>query len=307
MLKARAFRFLVPLLILILGYLFGAYSHSQALWPINVLIKMNNESIAKELGENFDQRGAFSNLKTKNEVDCPEQSDSVAVILVLGQSNSGNHAEVKHSTQYPNSVLNYFSRKCFSAQSPLLGASGLEGEYLTLVGDKLINDGRFRSVVIVNESIGGTTVANWARKGPLSKNLFQTLGSLDLKYKVTHVIWHQGESDFMARTSYAEYRNSFLSLKDSLSQNGVDAPILLVVSTICGFDPEWKVNNTVAEAQRSLINNRDVFLAFDADSDLSAIHRRPQTPAQEPNCHLSKIGQETLSDAISRKILILSK
>ena len=189
--------------------MFGALSHSHQLWPINVVISYRNTEVAQSLAKNFDGLGAFSNVTNKREVQCPSQDASTAVILVLGQSNSANYAEKKFSSNFPTQVLNYYLGKCYSAQSPLLGASGLEGEYLTLLGDALIKKGDLKNVILVNKSIGGSTIADWISQGDLSLDLVSTLNKLNSTYSVTNVIWHHGESDFTINTSFSEYRKSF--------------------------------------------------------------------------------------------------
>ena len=102
------------------------------------------------------------------------------------------------------------------------------------MGDLLIKSGNFQEVIIVNASIGGSKVNDWADNGRLTKKLVRTLDSLKLKYIVTHIIWHQGESDFISKTSFNQYRESFLSLEKSLQHNGVSAPTYVITSTICG-------------------------------------------------------------------------
>lgn len=286
-----------------IGYTAGVISFSQQLWPMNVITAHRNAAVAKALSSNFDELGAFSNLAKKVEVPCPIQNDSTSVLLVLGQSNSANHGEKKSVSKYPTKVLNYYMGKCYSAESPLLGASGMEGEYLTLVGDELIKKGNLSNIILVNKSIGGSTISDWASGGELNSDLVATLNQLNLNYHVTHVVWHQGESDFASKTTFRKYYDSFQEIKLTLSQNNVNAPIFLVISTICGYDSTWIAQNPVAIAQKSLINKQDTFLGMDADSSLVAADRRAQSPSQEPNCHLSEIGQDKVARLISNKIL----
>jgi hypothetical protein len=285
------------------GYLFGAFSYSQQLWPINVVISFRNTEVAQSLAKNFDDLGAFSNITNRREVPCPSQDVSTAVILVLGQSNSANHAEKKFSSNFPTQVLNYYMGKCYSAQSPLLGASGLEGEYLTLLGDALIKKGDLENVILVNKSIGGSVIVDWVSQGDLSLDLVSTLNELNSKYIVTNVIWHHGESDFISSTSFREYRESFQELKAILKQARVTAPISIIVSTICGYNSNWLAENPVASAQKSLINDRDTFLGIDADSTLLVTDRRSQSTSQEPNCHLNERGQRKVARLLSDKIM----
>ena len=296
-------KMLVSFTLILIGYILGAYSFSHQTWPINVIIANRNDTIAQNLSRNFNEFGAFSNLAKKREVLCPAQDTSTAVVLVLGQSNSANHAEKKFSTQYPTKVLNYYLGKCYSAESPLLGASGVEGEYLTLLGDLLIKEGNLSNVVLINKSIGGTTVSDWSGQGRFSSDLVTKLNALNFKYRVTHTIWHQGESDFTSNTSFKEYRESFQELQLTLNRTSVTAPIFIVISTICGFNSTWTAQNPVATAQKSLIDNRDIFLGIDADATLLTSDRRAQSPSQEPNCHLSEKGQVKVAKSISNKIL----
>ena len=84
--------------LLLAGYLLGAYSFAHAIWSTNVLITKHNTNVAKALSKNFDELGAYLNLKGKIQVNCPVRSASSAVILVLGQSNSANHSEKRYTT-----------------------------------------------------------------------------------------------------------------------------------------------------------------------------------------------------------------
>lgn len=285
------------------GYVSGVYSFSQQLWPVNVITARHNAFVAESLSSNFNELGAFSNLATKKEVRCPTQDDSTMVILVIGQSNSANHAEKKYKSKYTDSVLNYYLGKCYTAESPLLGASGLEGEYITLIGDELFKKRSPSNVILVNKSIGGSTIREWSDTGQLNSDLVFTLNALNQKYRITSVIWHQGESDFASGTTFRQYLKSFNDIKSVLNNSNVTAPIFIVVSTICGYNANWTAQNPVAIAQKSLINDKDIILGFDGDSTLLASDRRAQSPSQEPNCHLSEQGQIKLASAISNKIL----
>jgi hypothetical protein len=44
-------------------------------------------------------------------------------------------------------------------------------------------------------------------------------------FKVTHVLWHQGETDAAIGMSEEEYRNHFLSFIASLRIAGITAPV----------------------------------------------------------------------------------
>jgi hypothetical protein len=196
--------------------------------------------------------------------------------LVLCQSNSANHSERKFVTQFPRRVTNFYQGKCCKAQSPLLGASGLEGENLTQTGDLLIKSGVFQNVIIINTSLGGSRVGDWVDSGRLANRLKLTLDDLKPRYKITNIIWHQRESNFISSTSFDSYRASFKSLENSLQQNSVSVPILMVTSTFCGYNSKWTAQNPVSMGQKSLIDDRQVFLDLYADTSLGPKDRRPK-------------------------------
>ena len=228
----------------------------------------------------------------KTETPCLPATARTAVILAIGQSNIANHAAVRVATRHPKTVLSYFDGKCHVAGSPMLGASGDGGEFLTLLADRLIDDDVYRSVIIVPSGIGGTPIALWRRNGQLNDMLLRTLKGLPPGYKVTQVLWQQGESDFLLATPPADYVASFRSLVDVLAENGVDAPLYISISTKCG---PWTANNPIAVAQRSLIDGRRVFLGIDSDGLLGAKDRYD-------DCHLSESGQRKTAAAYAEAI-----
>lgn len=160
----------------------------------------------------------------KIEAPCPPPTTPTAIILAIGQSNIANHASVRVATRHPKAVLNYFDGKCHVAASPLLGASGDGGEFLTLLADRLVDDGVYRNVIIVPAGIGGMAIALWRRNGKLNDMLVRTLKGLPPGYKVTQVLWQQGESDFLLATPQADYVASFRSLVDVLAETASMRP-----------------------------------------------------------------------------------
>ena len=107
------------------------------------------------------------------------------------------------------------------------------------------------------------------------------------KYKVTHVIWHQGESDFALHTPSELYKSRLSSLINSLRNPGSSLPrFYYAVASKCGENPEWTPINPISIAQKSVENkhfnifigaNTDELLLYD-DRDLG-------------RCHFSESGQ----------------
>ena len=131
----------------------------------------------------YDEIGRLVAYPGKTKVDCPAQGEGMGVLLALGQSNAANHASERVLTRHPGAVLNYFEGACFAAASPLLGASAEKGEFITLLADKLVSEGVYKSVVIVSAGIGSSPIARWQRDGDLNDRLKATLKELSTRYR----------------------------------------------------------------------------------------------------------------------------
>ena len=145
----------------------------------------------------------------KTEVDCPKQTDKTLVLLIAGQSNTGNHAGQRYESNYGTRIVNFWNGKCYKAESPLLGTTGFFGESWTLLANKLIKEGMAEQVVLVPAGIGGTPISRWQSGGDLNKMLIEVVNFAQAKYKVSQVLWHQGESDYGITTNAKTYTDNF--------------------------------------------------------------------------------------------------
>jgi hypothetical protein len=298
----RAFKAVhLSLALIVISYLFGAFSYSRNLWPIELLrqIKESGEAFASPQvsAAQFDSFKRLTFYPGKTQVECPVQGKDTGVLLVLGQSNAANQANKRFTTHYPNRVVNYFDGKCYVASSPLLGATGAGGEYLTALADHLISKGTYTEIVIIAAAVGGSSISRWQRDGDLNELLIALIKDVRSKYKITDVIWHQGETDaanpFYTTTKI--YVSSFSSLVDTLTELKVKAPIFVLISTRCGAGPEWKEMNPVSIGQRMLVDNRRIFFGVDTD-ELVELKDRYDT------CHFSESGQTKTAKALADSI-----
>ncbi|HSW71467.1 MAG TPA: sialate O-acetylesterase [Gammaproteobacteria bacterium] len=221
----------------------------------------------------------------KIETACPTPTDKVGTILVIGQSNASNSGEKKFVTKYPTKVFNYFNGKCYVASSPLLGTDGNLGEFMTPLADHLIEDGVYDSVLIIASSIGGSPVRYWQKGGYLNDMLLTVLEDASRMYKITEIIWHQGEADFYYKTTKEQYLEGLHSVIDSIRGAGTnEPPFYFSISTYCGYS-DWTPENPIAEAQRNFEDStKKIFLGADTDSLVSDAERFD-------HCHFKESGQ----------------
>ena len=309
--KRRLIVTCASLVVLSSAYLFGAYSYPRDLFPINI-IKAIKRFISPPVVttppvvNKFDSFGRLIFSSEKIEVTCPTQNEVTAVILAIGQSNSANSSPSKIPLKFGENVFNYYDGKCYKASSPLLGATGVGGEFITPLADKLIENNTYKNVVIVASGIGGTPISRWQKDGDLNVMLLETIKSLQrwisssskLKtaYKPTQIVWHQGESDFINKTSANAYVSSFQSLKKSLNANNVSAPFFISISTQCNFQ-DWTMSNPTSNGQKALLQIKNIFLGANTDILLGDSDRAPD------KCHFSESGLNKTAQSYAEAII----
>lgn len=257
----------------------------------------SHEPSSISVAPTFDSLGRLTFYGGKKLSTCPVQSQEIGVLLVMGQSNSANYGQKNFVTQYPEQVLNYFDGDCYVASSPLLGAGNMYGEFITPLADNLIANGVYKSVIIISSGVGGSELSRWAKGGDLNSIILIEIEKIKRIYKVTDIVWHQGEADFIKNTSSTDYFNLFHSLLASLDEIDVKAPVFISISTKCMDNKNWYRDNSTAIAQRLLIDNKRVFLG--ADTDLLLIDAD-----RDNGCHFLESGQikaaEYYADSIKR-------
>ena len=119
------------------------------------------------------------------------------------------------------------------------------------------------------------------------------LDRLKAQYRITHIVWHQGEDDFSRGVSTDAYQTAFLTLVDAIRRHGVNAPILVSVTSRCDDDSKWKPDNPVANALRALPDPaRSLYAGVDTDALLLPIDRFD-------NCHLGATGVKKYAEALT--------
>ncbi|MBY2912150.1 sialate O-acetylesterase [Rhizobium leguminosarum] len=258
MLKTMA----VGLAALIAMYVLGGMSarHEIFPWPqLSALKKMvGGEKAAAPSRYTFDDNERLIGDESKTLVACPPQTDRTAVLLILGQSNAANYGGQRHRSNYGARVVNAFDKRCFIAASPLLGSTNTRGEYWTLLGNNLIASGQNDNVILATLAYSGSEVARWAAGGDFNPVLVGTVKQLQGSgYRITNVLWVQGEADLVMGTTAKAYQERFMSMVDTLRQHGVEAPVYISIASKClepsnGGFKEHIPDNAIVRAQLAL-------------------------------------------------------
>lgn len=293
---------MVVLLSVFAGVVLGSFLQVRALGSQDIWADMRrivnapnplNANPTNHTGDPI-QGDAFHRLTkypNKTEVGCPKQTERTMVLLISGQSNSANHGGQRYASQYGDKVLNYFDGKCYIAKSPLLGATGLEGDSWTFLGNLLIQQGVADQVIIAPTGIAGSAISQWEVGSPYQQMLQSSAQKLLSQYRVTHMLWHQGETDYGKHTSQADYEKLFTGIADALRQQGMDAPIYVSQTSQCWMDANWRADNPVTQAQRALVNpQKKIFAGVNSDALMGELDRFD-------NCHFSGTGQEKFARA----------
>jgi peptidoglycan/LPS O-acetylase OafA/YrhL len=163
-------------------------------------------------------------------------NESPVVLLVLGQSNAGNHGELRveeHSSSN-NGVRIFFRGNCYFANDPLPGATGEGGSIWARLAKDLEHDMPSRHVIVAPLAVGSTSIATWTASGPLRNELDRLVAGLFAQnLRPTAVLWQQGETDRHLGTEVREYGRRFAELVDRLRRQGITAPVFVAQSTYC--------------------------------------------------------------------------
>lgn len=230
----------------------------------------------------------------KVQIECPNNTERLGVLVSFGQSNSANSASYRVRSDEVNDVINFHSGNCYRASSPLLGATNTGGEWMSLTAQSLVDAGLYDTVVVMSLGIGGSPVAAWTEGSDLNLRLIDNLNAISEKYTVTDMLWHQGETDLNWGVSTSQYAASFSDMVSTVRATNVTAPIFVSIASLCnGGD----YPNNITNAQLEIINQiSGVELGVNTDELLPSTMRHD-------NCHFNEQGQRLAANEAAKLIV----
>lgn len=148
------------------------------------------------------------------------------VFVTAGQSNSANFGTPKQKAK-DDRVVYYNGNSYVPAKDPIPGGCGGGGSPWAILGD-LIAESQGVPVCFRSASLTWTEVKNWMPPDTqLYKNLVQCVKAFGTN-GVRAVLWHQGESDSLAKTPAATYCDRLKTITEGLNRD-------------CGYPLPWFV------------------------------------------------------------------
>ena len=241
---------------------------------------------------------SFLNSNGRTSVPCPEDA---VVIAVIGQSNAANHVNSKFKDPNNFRAFNFFDEKCYLIEDPNLGATGNGGSIWTYFSTSLANVLN-KNVVIINNSIKGTSVEDWSRDkyGFFSKfdESLKQIGKYG--FKLSYLIWLQGEKDSQRKTTPEDYLKSFNDLFYKIKKNPaydlVNSKTFIFQTSVC--HDGLKSNIDILNAQAKIAESHsDVHLVMNTD-ELGAEYRYD-------GCHFNFSGVDKITKKLIENILTI--
>lgn len=197
----------------------------------------NHLDSLQEVQRFYSRTNGFFDLTGKVPVADPRlvPGERTAVILVAGQSNGANSLPALYTpthTRVHNVCIQ--DGRMYEAADPLLGCEYAGGCFATRLGDMLIEAGMYDRVILVPISIYGTSIEQWV--GPLLHRFGVAASRVKaLGHTVTHILWHQGESDNVLATPRALYLARARQMIAFCRAVGLTAPFIFArASTLTG-------------------------------------------------------------------------
>jgi len=163
------------------------------------------------------------------------------VLLVLGQSNAANYGKELFYANC-NKAYNFYQGNLLPLKDPLKGANGDGGSVWSRLASLLLENNFTEEIIIAPAAIGGSSIEQWIPGGDLNYLINETVNSLqNNNLEITHVLWHQGESNHTAKNpnisavqNAINYKNNFMLLVNHLRDLNVTSPIFIAQTTRCG-------------------------------------------------------------------------
>lgn len=236
--------------------------------------------------------------KAKDLIECSSDTTTKhqkAVFLVMGQSNAANFGESILDANC-NRLYNFNKGDLYQLKDPLKGANGTGGSVWSRLGLFLMQNQFAEEIIFAPVAEGGVPLSSFLPNTALNASMLETITSLNEEnHTITHILWHQGESNnsAFANTGLNAFENAqlyetqFLQLVAQIRSQGVEAPIFVSTTTRCSF---LNVDFELQQVQQNL--KSDSLKIFNGpNTDILGLEYRYD------GCHFNDKGLEKHAEA----------
>lgn len=227
-----------------------------------------------------------ADVSGREETERPARAIS---ILTFGQSNSANwimEAPVKNENR---NLINYYDGKYYVLNDPLLGATGENRSIWSYLAEKLYEK-YDTPIVVLSYGVGGSALWQWLPENDETHYLENMLSdALTYPDEIKYVVFHQGETDALLKTSFKEYSYNLSKTFEYVQTRlpGVQT-FLLFGASKCSQTPDGYA--PVVNAQKFVGEKRNDTI-FVYNTDLLGDEYR-----WKDGCHFSGKGAEAIAD-----------
>lgn len=266
-------KILIVLLSFLLGFATGLYFNAD-------FVKKLQRKINNPLH-------LYSNISEKHLWQRDAESEEILELLILGQSNAGNHGLQAFKTQ--GKVTNFWRGDYFRAEDPLLGGSSTGGSVWVRMADYLLaGSDQVDEIRLSVLTVDASSIQDWLSSSRINfelERLVKDLQSADAH--IDYILWVQGERDNVIGTSQTDYETGLLQFQARLtSLMNRSLPLVVATSTFCR---QYPASNRIAAAINILAKTEPArFIKGPSSDDLGWEYRYD-------GCHFSGEGQDVMA------------
>lgn len=186
----------------------------------------------------YPEKPGYSSADGRREVAVLQPGKKTKVFFVLGQSNAISIVDDTSFVPAPGTEnYNFYDGRNYEARDPLLGPqtagrsiNGIPGSsWATRLGSKFIERGLSERSVLINASVGASSMADWS-KGLLREKTQSALQSVqNAGLEIDYILQHQGESD--VGTTPSVYAAQCREVAEIFRHGGCAAPYFVSLAS----------------------------------------------------------------------------
>jgi len=268
----------------------GVYAGRHDAFPAGLVIRSKQAIFRRLDPPRYWYRDIHDELLASPPMDCP--IDPI-VIVTGGQSNAANELSdaVDARTDLPAAM--FYKGQCYPLADPLLGATGHRGSLWAALGHRLASETK-RAVVFINGAITATTFEHWLApdSGYLERLETAVREARAVGLKPHILLWHQGESDALARIAYAKHAERLNRLVTALLTRIIpspDARLVLFRASVC--TGARAAGNPELVAAQTEVASHHVRVVLGPDTDRLGARFRYD------GCHFNDRGRDAVVEA----------